>query len=236
MKATVDLAQLQAISGRGSGAANIAMVLRKEILDGRYTYGDRLPAERNLADYFGASRGTVREALRRLEENHMVARRVGSGTFVRYRKRPDHEDVAEITSPIELIEVRLAVEPQMVRLAVLNASNRDLETLQAALVQVENAGHDPNDFSQYDEIFHQTLADCSKNPVMQWLYRHINDVRGHTQWNAQKDKVLTRERIHEYNQQHKTVVRALLARDMDLAVSSMQRHLNKARADLVGTT
>jgi len=40
-------------------------------------------------------------------------------------------------------------------------------------------------------VYHLTLAECSKNPVMQWLYRHINDVRGHAQWSARKDKILS---------------------------------------------
>ena len=227
---------LQSLSSRGSGAANIAMVLRREILDGRYTYGDRLPAERNLAVYFGASRGTVREALRRLEDSHLVARRIGSGTFVQYRERSDHEDVADATSPLELIEVRFAIEPHMVRLAVTNASARDLDRLREALEHVEAVGGEPDAFSHADEAFHLTLAECSKNPVMQWLYRHINDVRGHAQWSARKDKVLTQERIREYNVQHRRLFNAVHSRDVEGAVGEMTRHLEKARDDLVGVS
>ena len=224
----------QLLSSRGSGAVNIAMVLRREIFDGRYQYGDRLPAERNLASHFGASRGTVREALKRLEEDRLVARRIGSGTFVQYRERSDHEDVADATSPLELIEVRFAIEPHMVRLAVLNASARDLDELRDALEAVEAAGVEPDAFSRADEAFHLTLAACSKNPVMQWLYRHINDVRGHAQWNARKDTVLSAERIREYNVQHRRLFNAMHARDVDGAVNEITRHLDKAKHDLVG--
>ena len=224
---------IHALSSRGSGAANIAMVLRQEIIEGRYAYGDRLPAERRLANYFGASRGTVREALRRLEEVSLVARRIGSGTFVQYREKFDHEDVADATSPLELIEVRFALEPHMVRLAVVHANARDLERLREALENVEAARADPDAFSTADEAFHLALAECSKNPVMQWLYRHINDVRGHAQWSARKDKVLTSGRIAAYNAQHRRLFNAVHSRDVDGAVAEMTRHLEKAKADLV---
>ncbi len=225
---------LRALASRGSGAANIAVVLRQEIVEGRYRYGDRLPAERSLAEHFRASRGTVREALRRLEETSLVTRRVGSGTFVNYRERPDHHDVAQTTSPLELIEVRAAVEPPIVRLACMNASARDVEHLREALGKVEAAGDDATLFSSADELFHLALADCSKNPVMQWLYRHINDVREHAQWSARRDKVLTPARIARYNAQHREVFQAIESRDIEGGMRAMTRHLEQARSDLLG--
>jgi len=210
------------------------MAIREQILGGRYAYGDRLPAERQLAAHFGASRGTVREALRRLEERSLIVRRAGSGTFVNYRAPGEREDVAETTSPLELIDVRCAVEPHMVRLAVMNAGARDLERLRAALGAVESCGNNPDTFSRADEAFHLALAACSRNPLMLWLYEHINDIRGHTQWSARKDKILTPRRIREYNRQHRAIFQAVMSRDIELAVRSITAHLDKARADLLG--
>ena len=226
---------LQDLSTRGSGSVGIAMALRTEILEGRYAFGERLPAERHLARFFGASRGTVREALRRLEESNLVSRRIGSGTFVSYRERPDHAHVAETTSPLELIEVRLALEPHIVRLAVTNANARDVERLRDALGEVVSASTGPEQFSRADENFHLVLADCSRNPVMQWLYRHINDVRGHAQWSARKDTILTPKRIREYNAEHQAVFRAVHNRDVEAGVSAMTQHLEQARTHLTGT-
>ena len=60
------------------GAATIAAQLRRAILDGTYGYRERLPAERELAQHYSASRSTVREALRQLEEGNLVTRRIGS--------------------------------------------------------------------------------------------------------------------------------------------------------------
>ncbi len=216
------------------GSAAIAARLRQAILDGKYADGERLPAERDLARHFDASRSTVREALRRLEEMHLVSRRIGSGTFVNYKPALDESNIAEVTSPIELIEVRLAIEPQMARLVAVNATARDLERLGEALRRVENCGEDREYFSRADEQFHLMLAESTRNPLMVWLYRQINDVRSHAQWDGMKDKILTAARIAGYNRQHRELYTALCNRDVDAAVEIIDAHLEKARGDLLG--
>ena len=217
-----------------AGSAAIAARLRQAILDGTYADGERLPAERDLAEHFEASRSTVREALRRLEESHLVTRRIGSGTFINHRPAFDQSDIAEMTSPFELIEVRLAVEPQMARLAVVNATQRDLERLGEALGRVEASGGDRERFSRADEQFHLMLAECTRNPLMVWLYRQINDVRCHALWDGMKDKILTADRIAEYNRQHRGFYDALCKRDVDAAARIIAAHLDQARRDLLG--
>lgn len=215
------------------GAVGIAVYLRRAILDGRYHYGERLPAERRLAASLSSSRGSVREALGVLERENLLIRRVGSGTFVSYRVGAAEDDVAEITSPLELIEVRLAVEPQMTRLATVNATARDIERLAEVLGRLEASGADRNHFSAWDQQFHQSLAEASRNPLMASLYRQINHVRGHAQWHAMKDKVLTAQRIAGYNRQHRALYEALLSRDVETAVRVITAHLEDARRHLL---
>ncbi len=216
------------------GSAAIASRLQQAILDGTYAYGARLPAERELASHFGASRSTVREALRRLEERRLLTRRIGSGTFVNYRPSPDGSYIAELSSPLELIEVRMAVEPRIARLAAVNATGRDLDRMAEALERVEGAGADRETFSTADGHFHLLLAECTRSPLMVWLYQQINDVRSHAQWNSMKDKILTQKRITEYNRQHRQLYEALRSRDVEGAVRVIEQHLEKARQDLVG--
>src|ERR1700674_539751 len=112
---TISLPQTQ-----GRGATAIAAQLRASILGGTYSVGDRLPPERDIARALGASRTTIRHALRLLEDDELVTRKVGSGTYVTQQVQAEDDDVAETTSPLELVEVRTAIEPRMVRLAVLN--------------------------------------------------------------------------------------------------------------------
>ncbi len=217
------------------GAAGVAAYLRRAILDGAYLFGERLPAERQLAQALACSRTTVREALRILDDDKMVTRRVGSGTYVRYRAELAGDEVAEITNPLELIDVRLAVEPEMVRLATINATAKDFEAIEAVLVRLESSGGDANQFTNWDRRFHQFLAEASHNPLMASIYRHINHVRGHALWSAMKDKILTAERIAQYNRQHRELYQALRLRDGERAVRVITEHLHKARRDLLAS-
>lgn len=216
------------------GANAIATKLRGAIVEGRYTYRERMPSERALAQQFGVARGTIRSALRQLEDMNLVSRRASSGSFVCYRGYADHEDIAELTSPLELIEVRIAIEPAMARLAVINANAQDIERMGESLRRLEEGGSDPESFSDNDELFHMALAQGARNPLMLWLYRHINEVRGHAQWSARKDKVLTPQKIKQYNQQHRALFTAITRRDVEEAEKIIRKHLAQAKADLLG--
>jgi DNA-binding FadR family transcriptional regulator len=217
-----------------SSAVSIAHELRDAIVGGRYAAGQRLPPERRLATHYNASRATIREALRQLTDQQLVERRIGSGTFVTYRQAVEEHEIAEETSPLQLIEVRMAIEPQIARLAVLHASNRDLERLTAAMAALTQCHDDPDGYSEADEQFHLALAACTGNPLMIWLYRQINEVRLHAQWAAMRGKVLTAENMRLYDRQHGAVVEAVRRRDADAAAAAMVEQMAKARADLLG--
>src|SRR6266700_3083300 len=83
------------------GSAWITAQLRQAIREGHYAHGEKLPAERQSASAFGASRATIRSALIRLETERLVTRRLGAGTFVNYENPGDADDVAGRTSPLE---------------------------------------------------------------------------------------------------------------------------------------
>jgi DNA-binding FadR family transcriptional regulator len=225
-------AAIPAIAPR-RGAHWVAERLRKAILQGAYGHGRRMPAERQIAQALSVSRGTVREALKLLREDGMVERRVGIGTFVAPSGHAREEDVAELTSPLELMEVRAAIEPQIVRLVVLNAKPRDMGRLAETLVGLERCGTDRDEFSDWDQRFHLAMAEATHNPLMIEIYRQINHVRSHTQWRAIKDKVLTPERIAAYNREHRRLFEAIHARDVDAALALVSAHLDSARGDLL---
>ena len=140
-----------------SAPVRLAADLRQKILGGEYGDGQRLPAERQLAEHHGLSRGTVREALSLLEQSGLIARRRGSGNYVTDSTEDstvdsgDRADVAEITSPLQLLEVRLALEAQMVRLAARNMTARDITGLENSLEHMEGAEHDEEIFSHWDK-------------------------------------------------------------------------------------
>ena len=122
-------ASWRAHQGRRAASSAISAHLRRAIETGAYGDGDQLPPERELAVTFRAARSTVRRALDQLESAGLVSRRLGSGTFVsiaKHRRRAGR-GCHDLISPLQLIEARFAVEPHTTRLAVLNATRRDLD-------------------------------------------------------------------------------------------------------------
>ena len=216
------------------GSSGIATHLRQIILSGEYAHNDRLPSERSLAEHYGTSRGTIRAALRRLQEWNMVYRQVGSGTFVIYDSSLGEKTISDITSPLELIDVRMGIETQIVRLAVANATLVDIDHLEQSLNQVENINNESSAFSKADMAFHLALANCSRNRLMVWLYKLINEIRGHAQWSAMKDKILTPDRIKEYNAHHRELFYSISSRNLTRSIETIKEHLERARKDLVG--
>lgn len=216
------------------GSADIAAELRRQIAAARFLQNERLPPERSLAERYGVARGTVREALRRLEEMGFVERRPGSGTYVIWVGERDSGDVTEITRPLELVDARFAVEPQMCRLAVLRATDVELNRLRARLDAMEGCEQDTARFAEIDEEFHLALARCTQNPMIIWMMEKIHEVRSHVQWARMRLLTLNPEVIRLYNRQHRAVVDAIAARDPERAAQEMKAHLSAARATLVG--
>jgi DNA-binding FadR family transcriptional regulator len=220
----------------GRGASAITARLRHAIETGVYADGDQLPPERQLATAFNAARSTIRKALNQLEESGLVVRRVGSGTYVNY-SGPLSEpgsDIADLISPLQLIDARLAIEPFVARLAALHATQRDLDSIQALLDRLDETHEDKDAFSRLDSEFHQHLARCSRNPLLLHLYLQINEVRTHAQWAAMREAVLSPEQIGAYNAQHRAIFEAICQRDPQAAADRIRAHLDKAHKDLLG--
>jgi len=213
-------------------AADIAGALRKQITSARLATNDRLPPERTLAEQFDVARGTVREALKRLEETGFVERRPGSGTYVTYSESNETRSIAETTRPLELIDARFAVEPHMVRLAVLHATEFDIAKTEAHLQAME-AGGDATSFADADDRFHLALARCTQNSLIIWMMERMHEVRSHAQWARMRTITLEPRIIALYNRQHRGIVDAIRARNAEAAGQLMKEHLESARRSLV---
>lgn len=217
------------------GASGVFNQIREQVVGGEYAFNEKLPSERALAEKYGVARGTIRSALEQLLHANLVRKKFGSGTYINYDLRFNHMDIAEETSPVELIETRMAIEVHIVRLVISNATNRDLMKLESALKEVKKYRNNPDRFSAADESFHMTLAECSKNPLIIWIYQRINDIRSHEQWSERKNSILTSHKIASYNEQHSKLCQFIARRDMDRAVTQMVQHLHQAKKDILGS-
>lgn len=220
------------LTGKMRNAAEVVAALRRDIADSKYLPNERLPAERDLSDAFGVARGTLREALRQLEEMDYVERRAGSGTYVTFNDNAPPR-VTEATRPLELVDARFALEPHICRLVVLHSTERDLLRCEQLLKRMENWNGDVDAFAETDEAFHFLLAEITRNPLLIWMMQKVADVRNHSQWAQMRSLTLTAPMIEGYNREHRAIMDAIRAREPERAAQAMKNHLAAARDSLM---
>ena len=101
--------------------------------------------------------------------------------------------------------------------------------METVLVRAEASSGDKDAFSHWDGEFHLMIAQASSNPLLITVYRQINQVRIHAQWDAMSEKILTPDVIVDYNRQHRGIFDALTERD---AIVDSAREV--ARFDSIG--
>lgn len=217
-------------------AARLLGALRKMIEQGDWKPGERIPTERDLAQRFRSARNTVRRALKVLEDEGRIYREVGRGTFVTPSPRSHPDDLArriESASPVEIMEVRLMVEPQATELAAARANGSELDAMTSCLDHGEVA-ETIADFEMWDGLFHQALISACRNQLLIDIYDAINAVRRQAEWAALKERTMTPEHRLRVQTQHRRIIAALRARDAKLAAAEMLRHLQDVKRNLVG--
>ena len=214
---------------RKLGASEAAAQLRQHILRGGYEYGERLPAERNLAANFKVARGTIRSALDQLAQDHLVQIKPGSGTFVAHHSSTKISVVTTKSFPIELLDVRLALEPHICRLAVEKANNDDFDELEQAILAVDKSPDDPLNFQIADEAFHIKLAEASGNELMTQIVRQLIEsivVPDHVKLTNAN---FSPESIRNSNAEHCQILQALRNRNAESCATLMAAHLETER-------
>ncbi|MCW5655303.1 FadR/GntR family transcriptional regulator [Hydrogenophaga sp.] len=205
---------------------------------GQWRAGDRLPPERDLAERFGVSRTTVRKALGELKQMGLIEQTVGSGTYVapgavmRLDVRA-RQDSSQHTSPAELMEARLAMEPAIIEMAIRNANSADLDRMDDCCTQAENADS-LEAFEHWDGELHQAIADAAHNSFVGNVFSLMKTVRAQSDWGQLKKKSVTPERRMAYQTEHRAIVEALRDRDAERARALTLAHLLRVRQNLLG--
>ncbi|VXB33395.1 GntR family transcriptional regulator [Burkholderia sp. 8Y] len=229
---------------RSKGARELAHYLEEAIRSGRLGVGVRLPPERELSEEFGASRGAVRRVLADLKGRGLIRQAVGSGTFVMpgafvaapvSAPEPEPEPKSEVvqTSPAELMEARLLIEPLMPGLIVRYATVADF-THMTECIERSEAAASIEEFEHWDGELHRAFAVATHNSFFLRVLELTNEVREQGEWGRLKRKSLTPERRSEYEAQHRAIVDALRDRDAELACELLTGHLLQIRDNLFG--
>jgi len=191
--------------------------------------GARLPTERRLAQELGVTRAAVRHALSYLEAAGRVSREVGRGTFL----RGPADDLADDVGPADVMAARELFEPQVLPFVVTHATARDFAELDRCLRGGEAAGS-PEEFEQWDDLFHRTIVVAAHNRLILRMYSSIEAARHGPLWGNLKRSNDSRERRVLYIEDHRRIVEALRARELDDALEATRAHLERVRANLLG--
>ena len=213
-------------------STDIASQLRREINSGALQRFERFPPERSLASNYNVSRGTIRAAINRLENEGLVETRAGSGTYISKKVSGENSSVIQNARPLELVDARFALEPHICRLAVLHGRHRDFEKLESYLEEMEKDSDNPIIFGDADTAFHRALAESTGNSLLIWMIQQITSVRNQDEWSRMRNLTLNESIIKKYNTQHRNTLIAIRAREPENAAKMMREHLQTARLSL----
>lgn len=207
----------------------VADQIRGQLATGALQPGDRLPSERELAESFGLSRNTVREALRSLEIGGVLEFRKGAtgGAFVREGQGDaviaGFADLFRLGAikPADLTEARLIVSVSTARLACVRGSEEDFEALRENVKASEAAvaKGDVRERVRVNLEFHRLLARAGRNPVLVILTDALVEIH------EQLLEVLAPLPDSAVMPSRKRLIKHLLARDEEKAASEMESHL-----------
>ena len=213
-----------------SGTDKVFAFFRERLLDGGLKPGDRLLGERELSLKLGVSRPLLREALRSLAMLGFLDIRHGKGAYVRIA------DIAVLTDFFtfclaqqpdildDVMQARIAIECQAIRLACARASESDLKRIGARLTRLMDTLDDPETGGDADYAFHVAIVEAGRSPALSTLYQAISDLlrRSHVQ---RRELTVSAPGIVDYLvEAHREVFLSIVGRDPDAAETKLREH------------
>jgi DNA-binding FadR family transcriptional regulator len=224
------------ISEPSSDSSNYALGrLRAFLDDGTFDGEQRLPPERVLAAQIGIGRRALRRALEVLEAEGRIWRHQGKGTFLGPRPVDSNatlEELSKRTHPLEVMDVRLEIEPALARLAALRASNGDIERL-LRLAEKTASSTDADARELWDSALHRAIAEAAGNSLLLAIFDMVDRIRQDTAWRLLRERARSRDRQQTYVEQHRRVIAAIAQREAHAAEQAMREHLELVRDGLL---
>ena len=214
-------------------SSRIVAEVRQAVLEGRLKPGDFLGSENDLAEQFGVSRITARDALRSLSGTGIVEIRQGASGGARIAEANlDHfADALAMQFQLagvgveETLIAQSAVEGMAAELAATHRTTDDLTRLADALERAEAVIDDPSAFTDASLGFHLAVAEASHNRALFALLRALR----YAVWPAGNQHA-TRDVAARVQKAHWTLYERIEARDGPGARRAMDAHLSGIRA------
>ncbi|MBN9491419.1 MAG: FadR family transcriptional regulator [Alphaproteobacteria bacterium] len=216
--------------GGQSGAARVFTFFRDRLLAGDLKAGDRLLAERELALALNVSRPVLREALRSLAILGLVDIQHGRGTFVRSADASVLGQALTLCLAPEpnilddVLQARIAIECQAIRLACERASERDLQAIASTLDKLVDSLDDPERGGEADYAFHLAIVRASGSPSLMKIYEAISPLLMRSHIERRRDTFREPAITSGLVDAHRSVFLSLARRDPDAAERDLRDH------------
>ncbi|MDR2309904.1 MAG: FCD domain-containing protein [Brucellaceae bacterium] len=209
--------------------------LRALLADQTSDQEHRLPSERELATRFNVSRRALRAALDILEDEGQIWRRQGQGTFSGERRPTGNmpvNQIATFTNPIEVMDVRIEIEPALARMAAARATPALIEQLEKLAQKAEQAD-DVASWEKWDSAFHSKIADASGNQLFIAIMSIIDEIRRNNAWQQFRTRVRSTGRNSLSVTQHNAILDAIRRFHPLDAEEAMRTHLISLREAVI---
>jgi GntR family transcriptional repressor for pyruvate dehydrogenase complex len=211
----------------------IAAVIGRQIKDGLYLPGTKLPPESRLSQTFGVSRSVVREAMSRLKTEGLVDSRQGKGVMVldpAARTSFRMEAIDRLSQPnlAQFYEMRAVIESETASLAARRRRPKDLNRLRDCLARMARSVEERTDGTQPDVEFHQLIAAASANRYLQDLMEYLNSKVGTVIRAAREHSSRSSNLPRQVQKEHESIFAAISAGDAGQARASSRQHLMNA--------
>lgn len=209
----------------------ISDIILAEIKSGKLKPGDKLPAITKLADSYGVSQASVREALNRLKVLEVIEVKHGHGSFVNQQMPLGFEQNFEIITKADianLLDLRKIIEVGCARSACEKAEQKDLEKMENTLQKMWTAVENNELGEQADYDFHMAIAEATGNPLLINLMEDVSDTMIRTMKETRRIWLYeTKKSIQKIYDEHKLILKAIKDKDEEAAARNMYRHLKE---------
>lgn len=209
---------------------SVLKTLRNFLSDQEIELNGKLPPERELCIELGLTRGRLRKAMAVLEAEGQVWRHVGRGTFFGPRPIMNLTDIEYLNAhsrPTEVMEARMAFEPQLAKLAAVHGTPTHFAELRRCKRLCKSA-NEWRVYEAWDNNFHQAIAKATCNKLLISLFDTLNIVRRSTVWGQLRSTKLPPSN-HKSYAEHEALYEAIVARDAEAASERMSEHLKSVR-------
>jgi GntR family transcriptional repressor for pyruvate dehydrogenase complex len=204
--------------------------LREMVCSDRFL--NRLPPERLLAQELGISRGRLRTSLRALEREGLLWRHVGKGTFLGQPELNAPVPPAADSSPSEVMDARLMLEPELARMAALRATGSALAEMKQCIDEMDCNEYEQ--FEYWDRRLHSTIARTADNPLLIAMFSFLEASRKKQAIALVTKRFASSERIAAVRVEHRRIVEAIAEHDSQTAEALMRQHIVQACRAIIG--